>query len=66
LSPVEFSAYRRSASGETLQLLTSSDVTPGHVVVTASPELGYTHTNDDILDILDPEIRRVDGSIQPR
>ena len=34
------------------------------VVVTASPESGYTHTNDDILDIPDPEIRRVDGSVQ--
>jgi len=60
--PEEFSAYRRSAateSSETLQLPMSSNV-----VVTASPELGYTRTNDDILDILDPEIRRVDGSIQ--
>jgi len=33
------------------------------VVVSASPGLHYTYTNDDILDILDPEIRRVDGSI---
>jgi len=65
LKPEEFSAYMRSAaveSSETLQLPMNSDVT--YVFVTASPELGYTRTNDDILDILDPEIHRVDGSIQ--
>jgi len=33
------------------------------VVVTASPELGYTRTNDDILD---PEIHHIDSSIQQR
>jgi len=38
------------------------DVT--YVVMTASLELGYNCTNDDILDMLDPEIRRVDGSVQ--
>jgi len=57
LKPEEFLAYWRRAgrqSSEILQLPTNSDVT-------TSPELDYTHTND----ILDPEIRRTDGSIQP-
>jgi len=56
----EFSAYRRSAaveSSETLQPPTNSDVT--YVVVTASPELGYTRTNDDILDPGDPSCQRL-------
>jgi len=37
----------------------NSDAT--YAVATASPESVYTRTDDDILD---PEIRRVDGSIQ--
>ena len=58
----EFSPYRRRAAVESLEPLQpsmNSDVT--YAVVTASPELVYTRTDDDILD---PEVRRVDGSIQ--
>ena len=61
LKPAEFSPYRRSAaieSLEPLQLPLNSDAT--YAVVTASPESAYTRTDD----ILDPEIRHVDGSIQ--
>jgi len=63
LKPAEFSPYRRSAAVESLEPLQpplNSDAT--YAVVTASPESVYTRTDDDILD---PEIRRVDGSIQP-
>jgi len=62
LKPEEFSPYRRSAAKESLeplQLPTNSDVT--YAVAIASPELVCTRTDDDILD---PEIRRVDGSVQ--
>jgi len=62
LKPEEFTAYRRSAaieSSEPMQLPMNSDMT--YVVMSASPELGYTRTNDDILD---PEIHCVDSSIQ--
>jgi len=57
----EFSPYRRRAAVESLEPLqppTNSDAM--YAVVTASTELVYTRTNGDILD---PEIRRVDGSI---
>ena len=62
LKPEEFSPYRRSAAVESLEPLQpplNSDAT--YAVVTASPESVYARTDDDILD---PEIRRVDGSIQ--
>jgi len=62
LKPEEFSPYRRSAAVESLEPLQppmNSDAT--YAVVTASPELVYTRTDDDIFD---PEIRRVDGSAQ--
>jgi len=62
VKPEEFSPYRRSAGVEILEPLQppmNSDAM--YAVVTASPELVYTRTDDDILD---PEIHRVDGSIQ--
>jgi len=62
LKPEEFSPYRRSAAVESLEPLQPQvNADAMYVIVTASPELVYTRTDDDILD---PEIRRVDGSIQ--
>jgi len=57
----DFEARRVLAleSLEPLQPPMNSDAM--YAVVTASPELVYTHTDDDILD---PETRRVDGLIQ--
>jgi len=58
---LDFEARRVLAleSLEPLQPPMNSDAM--YAVVTASPELVYTRTDDDILDL---EIRRVDGSIQ--
>jgi len=59
LKPEEFSPYRRSAAVESLETLQLMNSDATYVVVTASPELVYTRIDDDILE---PEIRRVDGS----
>jgi len=62
LEPEEFSTYRRSAAVESLEPLQppmNSDAM--YAVVTASPELVYTRTDDDNND---PEIHLVDCSIQ--
>jgi len=61
LKPEEFSPNRRSAAVESLEPLQPLNSNAMYAVVTATPELVYTRTDDDILD---PEIRRVDGSIQ--
>jgi len=59
LKPEELSPNRRSAAVESLKPLQppmNSDAM--YAVVTASSELVYTRTDDDIFD---PETRRVDG-----
>ena len=62
LKPEEFSPNKRSAAVESLEpLQPPMNSYAMYAVVTASPELIYIRTDNDILD---PEIRRVDGSIQ--
>jgi len=68
LKPEEFSAYRRSAGEKARKncnyVPTNSNVTLICGRNRKSRIRTLTHTNDDILDILEPEIRRVDSSIQ--